>query len=241
MAVCSSTWTASLPLTCHFITAGEADEREPDSLAPELELLAPAAGGVPCELCVALPPGDTHGAWRSVFVLSTSRTVELYAGRSPEACEYVSSTRATEKYGETGLWTVVCVAPEDAPPAPFLRLRLLSLREPGRLLLRAVRVHVRASSAPLSTEPSPSQSDQLMAMLARGGLGALAAASRLGSAPPAAVTARVAALEVKLLSTPDGDGSSLEARVTALETRLALLEAGIDARLRRLEQASTIV
>ena len=80
-----------------------------------------------------------------------------------------------------------------------------------------------------------------MAMLARGGLGALAAASRLGSAPPAAVTARVAALEVKLLSTPDGDGSSLEARVTALETRLALLEAGIDARLRRLEQASTIV
>ena len=217
-------------------------------------------------------------ALRRVFVSSSARTLELLTAAPGAAFQYVASERGAPDSDDHSCFLVDYEAEPDCvcgacPPrasalrsscrltrthvaADSMKLRLLSLRPPGRLSLRSVVIEaVPAMVAP----PAPPMAALMSAMQAGGVaqpgagallgmLGALAGGTRPAVAQPpaevAAAAARVAALELALGEAGSGVGpqaeplAALEQRISALEQRVESGLAALAERVARLEQGT---
>ena len=223
-------------------------------------------------------------ALRRILVHSSARVVELFTSASGSSPQYLSSVRGDPDGADgfrveyaTAELNCVCGAcplmqnaPMPTPPADAkhgvadsVKLRLLSLRPPGKLSLRgvvldAVPATVAPPAAPLAAlmsamqaggEAQPRSAAALIGML-----GALAGTARPASVPPdelaaaapgvAAAAARVQALEVAVVGEAAGVAglqaeplAALELRITRLEQRVERGLADFAARVARLESS----
>jgi len=171
----------------------------------------------------ALPAGPASGSRRCrrrIWTRSSARTVELYTQATVGGLsEYCRSVRGA-KGADGDVWLADLCNEASGTATTALRLRLLSLSQPGRVTLLELNVEL-AAAAPQRQAADSAAVLSLLQSLGAGGGG---------------LSARVGAMEARLpgaaLSSSPESSCTLEQRVDALEAQFM----GLDARLRRIEE-----
>ena len=169
----------------------------------------------------ALPAGPASGSRRCrrrIWTRSSARTVELYTQATVGGLsEYCRSVRGAK---DGDVWLAELCNEASGTATTALRLRLLSLSQPGRVTLLELNVEL-AAAAPQRQAADSAAFLSLLQSLGAGGGG---------------LSARVGAMEARLpgaaLSSSPESSCTLEQRVDALEAQFM----GLDARLRRIEE-----
>jgi len=229
---CSSSWGGE-DVPCRLESDSDPESYTAAGAACETITLEQPASGGHCELLLTLP---AQRAWLSVTVESSARSLEVHGARGARF-EYLGSCRGVVSE-ESQLYQCALDSAEHDDATQTLRLRLLSLRVPGRCDLRSFVVTTRHRAA--AAEPAPSAATPLALLGLLRGLGSLGGPAPAPHRAAAAVGERLAALEASMpQAEPAGEAlqsPSLLVRVAALESRLDALTQSVERRLAALEQ-----